>query len=227
MREKDPSHHLESDPKKPQQNCLPAKTDSSYVSGEETPIPTAQRIILPIRRKEVGSPSACRRASSSETIIHNIKIEQALPVELTDGRGLAIAATPDSVIPRLQVTTPGETVHKFPLRSPTLDEGPFLDLSIAPSECEGQLENRAIVTSYQSALMNQILTHLPSLQNPTDTLRANRIYSLKEFPPVILKDPISARIPSSPQSQRNPFPSPVLKFIPRLAQQEIGKYKIS
>jgi hypothetical protein len=136
---------------------------------------------------------------------------------------LVIAATPPYVTPRLEVTTPGETTHTLALISPTLGEEPFLDIPRRSPEFAGLQENEAIVTSYQSVSMSQALTHHRLLQNPKDTLRANRITSLEDFPPVALKDPISAGIPSKPQSQGTPLPWPVLKSIPRLSQQELCK----
>jgi hypothetical protein len=214
------SHYIETASERAEQSCFPVRVDSSYGNSQGTPTQTDQNISLPIRRKEVRLATLRRRASSSETVIHNIGIEQPFPVELLNNLG--IAATPP-LTPRLEVTTPGKTTRTLSLTSPTIGEEPFLDIAKAPSECEGLQENEAIVTSYQSASMSQALTHLPWLQNPKDTFQANRIPSLKEFPPVVLKDPLSARIPSNPRSHETPIPSPALKSIPRFPQQERGK----
>jgi hypothetical protein len=221
--QEDHSHHIESASGKPQQSCLPVKADSGYDNHQGDPTQSDQYVTLPIRRKEVGSAFARRRASSSETVIHNTEIEQPLPVKLPDNPGSVITATPPSLTPRLEVTTPGETTHTLALISPTLREEPFLDILRGSSEYKGLQENEAIVTSYQSVSMSQALTHHRSLQNPKNTLRANRITSLEDFPPVALKDPISAGIPSKPQSQGTPLPWPVLQSIPRLLQQELCK----
>lgn len=56
------------------------------------------------------------------------------------------AATPPSVTPKLEVTTPGETTHTLSLIPPTLGEEPFLDIPKAPYECGRLQENEVIVT---------------------------------------------------------------------------------
>lgn len=221
--QQDHSHYIETASEKTQQSHLPVKADSGYGNRQGAPTQQSQHVTLPIRRNEVGSAFVHRRASSSETVIHNIEAEQPLPVELPVNAGLVAAATPPSLTPRLEVTTPGETTHTLALTSPTMGGVPFLDIAKAPYECGGLQENEAIVTSYQSVSMSQALTHHQLLQNPEDTLRANRITSLEDFPPVVLKDPISAGIPSKPQSQGTPLPWPVLKSIPRYPQQVLGK----
>ena len=221
--QEDNSHYIESASEKPQQGCLPVKADSEYGNLQGIPTQIDQHVTMPIRRKEVGSAFARRRASSSETVIHNIEVEQPLLVELPVNPGLIIAATPPSVTPRLEVTTPGETTHTLPLISPTASEVPFLDIHRAPHECEGLQKCEAIVTSYQSASTSQALTRLPLLQSPKDTFRANRIPSLKDFPPVVLKDPISARIPLIPRGQETAFQLPGLKSMPSFPEQELCK----
>jgi hypothetical protein len=227
MGQKDPSYQLKTHTEKPQQSSLPLKADGLYGNVQETPTRSHRIMKLPIRRKEVGSAILRRRSSSSGTIIHNVEIDQPLPIELPENLALAIAGTLPSITPKLQVTTPGETTYTLPLMPPAVDEEPFLDILRAPFECGGLQENEAIVTSYQLALTSQTPTHLPSLQNRKDTSQANRIHSLQEFPPAVLKDPISARIPSNPQSRWIPFPMPVLKstptFPPTFPQQRLGK----
>jgi hypothetical protein len=151
-----------------------------------------------------------------------IEIDQSLPIELPDSSVLAISINSPSVNPQVKVTTPGETTHTLSLISPPVGEEPFLDVPRVPVENEGVQGNEAIVTSHQSALMNQALTGLPLLQNPKDTSQANCIHSLQDPPPMILKDPISARLPSNLQSQWIPI-STVWKSIPTFSEQGPGK----
>lgn len=203
----EPIQSVEYPSRSPLHSRLPVSSGSAYGSRSGGRTQAPQHISLPIQQKEIGSPVVRGRANSSETVVHNFKADEPVAVELEDSPGLEVATTPPVTTPRLNVTTPGETIHNIPLRSPTAYDQHFLDILTTP-EFGGLQENEATATSYQSASTNQALYPLQLLQSPKNILRANRIPSLEEFPPVVLKDPISARIPSTPRHQEIPIPSP-------------------
>lgn len=226
INQKDLSNRIKTPSGKHQPRVSPLKAHSLYGDVPVTPTRSDQIVTLPIRPKEAGSGILRRRASSSETVIHNIETDQSLPVELLDNPRLVSNVTPPSVPPQVHVTTPGETTHTLSSVSPSAGGESFLEILRGPSESKEPRENEAIGISCPSALMNQALTHLSSLQEPKDISQANRIKSLKDFPPVLLKDPISARIPLNAQSQRIPLLSLVLKTKATFLQQGPGKPNI-
>lgn len=233
--------HIESTPSPPQQhedqfqfvqyasksarhNLLPLSPGSASdnrLGGLEK---TSQYITLQIRQKEIGSPKVRQRASSSETIIHNIEPEQPLPAELEDKPGLE-AMTP-SITPRLELTTPGETTHTIPLTSPTVYDKPFLDMPTTPLELRELRANEATVTSHQSNWVSQTFPYLPWPRSPEHAFRISHIMPLNKLPPVVLKDATSASIPSISPSQQAPIsPRPVMSM-PKFLQEQLRKFTV-
>ncbi|KAK0118257.1 hypothetical protein ONS95_012558 [Cadophora gregata] len=153
-----------------------------------------------IPRKPVGSPSRRQNNESSITTIHNPAISS--PARLTPGTpnggeqnaiqaglGISIAGN-TSPLPKLDF--PPST------RSPSQRLESFLEKAAQMEVSEDPCEKRASVISYQSVSTKQVQIHRPSVQNQRNPSRQARIITcLNELPPVILKDPFAAGLPSN------------------------------
>jgi hypothetical protein len=147
---------------------------------------------LPIHRKVAGSPPH-RREASTETIVHNASTTGSLPTctELPGSFTLPMSA------PGLDVTMPGDAKPTPSLASSTTPKNPFLGISQDLTDPGGLRGDSATVTSYPSATTSPAQSPHPSGQSLKDIIHGVRFASLKELPPVVLKDPVAARIPPS------------------------------
>ncbi|XMA16264.1 hypothetical protein WAI453_009055 [Rhynchosporium graminicola] len=157
-----------------------------------------------IPRKPVGSPiagSAMRRKDneSTDTTIHNpifptpvrpapAKVSIDDPQKPHIGLGISLGGGNASPKPAM-LSSP---------RSPSQRLESFLERAAKMGESEEPQENRASVISFQSVSTKQVHIHQPSAQNQRSPSRQARIITcLNELPPVILKDPFTASIPSN------------------------------
>ncbi|KAE9363430.1 hypothetical protein N431DRAFT_497298 [Stipitochalara longipes BDJ] len=83
-------------------------------------------------------------------------------------------------------------------RKATIPPLSFLENEGRSAKPASSLERKATAISFQSASTKQVAVRPPLVQS----LGAHRITSLNELPPVILKDPIAARIPLSCQTPK-------------------------
>jgi hypothetical protein len=147
---------------------------------------TARSISIP--RKPVGSPSRQRTEESSETIVHNnssvtpVQIQQPFPNEIQQPQH---SLSVDPVWATL-----GQNMSLASSKPP-----PFLGKEALSSKLAGLFENKATAISFRSVSTKQVVVHPPLAQG----VSIRRIISLNELPPVSLKNPIAARVPSSCQ----------------------------
>lgn len=158
-----------------------------------------------ITRKAVGSPPSQHRASASIVqaqrkygSLNNAPsaLESHQAVSSISIRNYSPKVEPcfgDKAIPKDR-TAPTE--HPKSL-APAQRPYSFLDRTLVPSRAWDQGTKEAIATLYRSASTNQAVSARPLSQNLRYSNPDKRITSLKEFPPVSLKDPITARMPSS------------------------------
>ena len=160
-----------------------------------------------IPRKPVGSPNRRQANGSSITTIHNPAISSSLylapaipPISRNSntaqaGLGISIGGNRS---PRLEFPPSN--------RSPSRRLESFLERAAQVDVSGDPHGKRASVISYQSVSTKQVQIHRPSVQNQRNPSRQARIITcLNELPPVILKDPFAARIPSnSPMRETYP-----------------------
>ncbi len=150
-------------------------------------------IIIP--RKPVGSPSRHRNERSSDTIVH--KDSSINPVPIQTSLPHPTQQTQVSSFPNPAFAIVGHDVCPGPP-----EEHPFLGKEALSSEEAGPYKRKATAISFRSASTRQVTVRPPLAQS----LTVQRIISLNELPPVSLKDPITARIPSSYQIPKGPLP---------------------
>jgi hypothetical protein len=151
-------------------------TDASPYTAQSTSIP----------RKPIESLSRQRTEGSSETIIHNNSPGAPVQEQQNPPSNTQQAQRSLSVEPVL--ATLGRNLHPNPSTPP-----PFLGKEALSSKLASLFENKATAISFRSVSTKQVVIHRPLAQS----LSVRRILSLNELPPVSLKDPIAARIPSS------------------------------
>jgi hypothetical protein len=170
---------------------------------------TARSISIP--RKPVGSPSPQWNEQSSETAVHSHGHPSPIPLAKSiSGKGPIVNndshPSPDSA----QESAPGKTQQPrsglavdSSLATPEpkgslapLKQLPFLGKEAPLFKAAGLLERKATAISFRSVSTKQVVIHPPLAQS----LSVRRIISLDELPPISLKDPIAARIPSSCQT---------------------------
>lgn len=169
---------------------------------------------MTIPRKPVGSPVRRQKNLSSSTIIHTVGAADT--VEDDKGVGDAPQASPpkpNNGIPRvnepLQTPTLRNSFLDSMLPSPKFDS--FLDSTLARLESENLLGREAIATLSRSASTSQAEI-LPLLdRNPKATNPAKRYNSMRDLPPITLRDPFAARIPLS---SRPPISQPTIPGSP-------------
>lgn len=84
------------------------------------------------------------------------------------------------------------------MRSPSHRLESFLDKATRPEEYEDLQERRASAISYRSVSTKQVQIHPPSAQSQRNVSRQGKIITcLNELPPIALKAPFEARIPSN------------------------------
>jgi hypothetical protein len=164
----------------------PLARERSSAYSEHTAIP----------RKPVGSPICRRNNQSSNTIIHSGSIANSVRNE--DFLGDSPQPPTQNDYPRVEMTLDTQPLVESFLdsisRSQKLDS--FLE-SILPVKPGDQHESEATAISYRSVSMTQAHILQLSDQTPKGTGLEKRYTSLKELPPVNLKDPFMARMPLS------------------------------
>ena len=145
---------------------------------------TAQSIS--ITRKPIESPRRQRTEGSSETIIHNNS--PGAPVQEQQHSPSRTQQAQRSLSVEPVLATLGRNLHPN-LSTPP----PFLGKEALLTKLASLFENKATAISFRSVWTKQVVIHRPLAQS----LSIRRILSLNELPPVSLKGPIAARIPSS------------------------------
>ncbi|TAQ84405.1 hypothetical protein B7494_g7275 [Chlorociboria aeruginascens] len=156
---------------------------------------------ITIRRKSIGSPPRRRRNESSATIIHNKSMYD--PIQCSPA---VVHESRNSNSPvKMQTPTTESKAPMQPALSPTSSPQPrpFLEIKVDSHRTGDCRENRATVISSQSVSTNQAVNHRQSVQNPEGSNPKQCIIPLDRFPPVTLKNPTAARIPSSSQAPRD------------------------
>jgi hypothetical protein len=176
------------------QNRLPLDLRKGPVR-QTTPKATEVVVPLPIHRKAIGSPSH-RREASTETIVHNAGTTGSLLIGIElPGSFKLLQPTPSTPATTHEVTTPEDAKPTPRLASPTTPKNPFLGVPQDPTDPGGFRGNSATVTSYPSVTTSPAQNPRSSGQSLKDIFHGVRFASLKELPPVVLKDPVAARIP--------------------------------
>lgn len=181
--------------------------------GQRTDVSSFTTRSISIPRKPIGSPSRQRNEESSETIVHNHGRPSPIPVpKPLPGKETIVHnhghPSPDlaqkSVPGKVQQPQSGLAVDLV-LATPELNRSaarstqlPFLGKEAPIFKAAGLLERKATAISFRSVSMKQVVIHPPLARSPS----IRRIISLNELPPVSLKDPIAARIPSSYQTPK-------------------------
>lgn len=163
-----------------------------------------------IRRKPVGSPPSRCQTPDYTIPRKNVALSlqnTASPFQLCQPPSLVSsndnrpnAKTTDGPMPAT-ISQPSHCESGTQLQQ----QCPFLDREALPLQAGEQGIKKAIATSYQSASTSQVVTRRPLGPNPRDGSPGKRITSLNDFPPIFLKDPIMARIPSNSLRQPNPL----------------------
>lgn len=169
---------------------------------------------LVISRKPVGSPPS--RQNSTSSVVHTKK-NSDLSKNLTRGAEIPLVPLffendfsgiePDYSKKAIPLATPVPTMQPKP-PSPTVQSHTFLDRTRILSEVGYAHKKEATANSYRSALTSQAVLGLPLPQSLKRLNQGKPIISLDDFPPISLKDPITARMPSD-----HP-PSPLLLWAP-------------
>lgn len=156
-----------------------------------------------ITRKPVGTPPCRQLNKSSETIIHTDTSRNQSPpamisyVQSQSENGLIHRPEPATELP-----VANSHLHAGQIRS-------FLGTLAQQPEPGGPLERRATAISYRSVSMKPVLIHQPRVQSHKALVleaRMSSIDHLNQLPPIILKDPVVARISSNNLAPKESFP---------------------
>jgi hypothetical protein len=204
-----------------QRSQLQIKSAKSSAKPRETHPDALRHDALPIRHKKVGSCSQNLRTSSTETIVHKTNPTEPEPAELPDEQMSPIPLS------RLHVLTSRGVAQNTRTLPPATVEQPFLDVPQYQSNEKDLQENLATAILFLSASTSQVLSTLQLPQSPIDMSLGNRIASLSELPPVILRDPLTTGIPSSQRLRTSPSSPEILQIKPRALTPQPGQSKAS
>ncbi|PBP24114.1 hypothetical protein BUE80_DR005000 [Diplocarpon rosae] len=151
-----------------------------------------------IRRKAVGSPSRRRGNESSATTVHHPVLSSPLRTRPVQAPPNALESSGEDASPKAVANGSPRATRLTAMRSPSRRLESFLDKAIQMQASEEPQERRASAISFQSVSTKQVHIHPPSARNPRNMSRQAKVITcLNELPPVTLKDPFEARIPSS------------------------------
>ncbi len=181
-------HRATSSPLK--QERLSQSSEGTIISGQHS-----------IPRKPVGSPSRRQDNESSITTIHNAGISSPVRLHPLVHAAPSSPSTGRGKLEFFEQKSPATSST----RSPSQRLESFLEKAVL-LEIEDPQERRASVISFQSVSTKQVQIQPPSAQNQRNPSRQARIITcLNELPPITLKDPFTARIPSShPTKESHP-----------------------
>ena len=162
---------------------------------------------MSIARKPVGTPPS--RQVSADSVVHPQKEERTLKTDSSEFHPLVQPTTKrDKALERKPVSAetgvPAEAVVSTIRFEPTnfvAQSQSFLDKPPVPSKVGDPRTRKATATSYRSASTSQVMGGRRPLgpnqgQNHRFSNPGSRISSLRDLPPIFLKDPLTARIPS-------------------------------
>ncbi|KAK2626402.1 hypothetical protein QTJ16_004664 [Diplocarpon rosae] len=175
------------------------RADSSPLIQERLSSNSSERVSEhSIRRKAVGSPSRRRDNESSATTVHHPVLSSPLRTRPVQASANAFENSGEDASPTAVANGSPRATRLTAMRSPSRRLESFLDKAVQMQASEEPQERRASAISFQSVSTKQVHIHPPSARNPRNMGRQAKVITcLNELPPVTLKDPFEARIPSS------------------------------
>ncbi|OWO98920.1 hypothetical protein B2J93_7007 [Marssonina coronariae] len=149
-------------------------------------------------RKAVGSPSRRHGNESSATTVHHPALSSPLRLRPLRDDLNALESSREAPSPKAVANGSPRPARMTAMRSPSRRLESFLERAVPMQASEEPQERRASAISFQSVSTKQVHIHPPSARNPRNLGRQAKVITcLNELPPVTLKDPFEARIPSS------------------------------